>query len=390
MGISIFKKEFGKKNKIVFINQWASHLTKDIMNAATEKFDEVAFIGGQISASGRPLNNGIRVSRIIRYRKKTILSRVTTWLLATLQVIILVNLRYRNYHLFLTSNPPTLAFVPLFCRNKYSIQILDVYPDALVAGEFISQQSWLNRMWTKRNKRYFSGATNVFTITEGMSKTISQYCDPLKICTIAQWPASDEYEFIDRKNNRFIHEHELDNCFIVMYSGNMGLGHHVDTLVEVARELRDNEKVYFIIIGEGWNKPAIEKKIKEYGLRNCLVLPFQSTEMFKHSSQAADIGVVSVSKDLAMLSVPIKTYNLIRNRIPLLCITEGESELKALVSKYEIGKAFGPLQLKEISEFIISLESGREKISSYKDNLEKCAVNFTSQNAHLYFSDFNV
>jgi len=377
-------------NKIVFINQWASHLTKDIMNAATVKFDKVAFIGGQISASGRPLKKEIRISRIVRYRKNTTLSRIVTWLLATIQVIILINVRFRNYHLFLTSNPPTLAFVPSFCRNTYSIQILDVYPDALVAGKLISQQSWLNKLWTNRNKKYFSRADHVFTITDGMARTISQYCDPQKISTVVQWPSSDEYDFIDRQKNKFIQKHELEDYFIVMYSGNMGLGHHVDALVEVARELRNNDEIMFVIIGEGWNKPIIEKKISEYGLKNCLLLPFQSTEMFKHSSQAADIGVVSVSRDLAMLSVPIKTYNLIRNNIPLLCITEGESELNALVTKYEIGKAFGPNQVKGMSDFIITLKKESGRIAKYKKNLKRCAVNFTSQNARKYFSDFEI
>ncbi len=377
-------------NSIVFINQWASHLTKDIMNAALGRFENVAFIGGQISASGRPLNDKIKISRVVRYRKKNSISRLVTWLLATIQVIILIKLKYRDYNLFLTSNPPTLVFVPWFCRNKYSVQILDVYPDALVAGKFISKGSWINKLWIKRNKAYFTKAKNVFTITDGMAETISQYCDQQKISTISQWPSSDEFEPIPIQENRFINEHNLQNFFIVMYSGNMGLGHHVDVMVEVAKELRNYADISFVLIGEGWNKPVIEKRIIDYELNNCLVLPFQSTEMFKHSSQAADIGVVTVSKELSMLSVPIKTYNMIRNNTPLLCITEGESELKSLVSKYEIGKVFGPQQIQEISDFIISLKTQRDQIIKYKKNLELCAKNFTSQNAFLYFKEFEI
>jgi hypothetical protein len=375
-------------SKIVFINQWASHLTKDIINAFAEEFEKVALISGKISQSGNLLNKKVKISPIIKYNKANISSRVITWIIGTIQIIILINFKFRKYHLLLTSNPPTLSFIPIFCRNEYSIQILDIYPDALVAGGFMKQGSWLNRLWISRNKKYFEGAKNVFTITDGMAKTISQYCKPEKIRIIIQWPSSNGYTDIERSNNKFIQEHDLNEYFIIMYSGNIGLGHHVDVIVEVARVLQFNKNILFVIIGRGWNKPMIEKLIKEYGLTNCLLFPMQPSDMFKHSILAADIGVVSVSRELAMLSVPIKTYNLINNNIPLLCITEGESELASLVSKYEIGKCFAPNQVKEISNFIISLETEKENVLKYKENLRKCAKNFTSQNALLYLRDF--
>ena len=375
-------------NKIVFINQWSSHLTKDIINAFAEKVDDIALISGNISQSGNPLNKKVKISRIIKYNKRSISSRVITWVVGTVQIILLVNFKYRKYHLFLTSNPPTLSFISWFCKNSYSVQILDIYPDALVAGGFIKKNSWLNMMWIKRNKKYFENAKNVFTITDGMARTISRYCSPEKIKVIVQWPSTNKYNRIEKSDNKFIKEHSLEGYFIVMYSGNIGLGHHVATLVEIANILKGHRGIRFVIIGEGWNKPVIEKQIKEYGLVNCLVLPFQSTEMFKHSSQAADIGVVSVSKELASLSVPIKTYNMIINNIPLLCITEGESELEALVANYEIGKCFAPEQLKEISDFIIALKAENEIICRYKENLKGCADNFTSKNASLYVTKF--
>jgi hypothetical protein len=373
-------------DKIVFINQWASHLTKDIINAFAEKTEQVALIAGTISKTGNQLNKKIKITRIIKYKRKSIFSRQITWIIATLQIIILVNTKFRKYHLFITTNPPTLAFITLFCRNNYSVQVLDIFPDALVVAEFVSKKSWINKIWERQNKKYFAGAEHIFTLTDGMAKTISQYCDSDKIKVISQWSSSNGYNHIERSQNEFIRMHSLENYFIIMYSGNIGLGHHVATLVETARLLKDNKEILFVIIGEGWNKPVIEKLIKEHGLVNCRLLPFQTPEMFKHSIQAADIGVVSVSKELAPVCVPIKTYNLIYNEIPLIFITEGESELAALASKYDIGKCFMPNEYKEIGEFIISLKTEKNIYQRYKKNLNSCAHNFTYKNALIYVS----
>ena len=374
---------------IVFINQWASHLTKDIINAFAAGSDNIALISGTISETGNPLDKKVKLSRIIKYNKKTILSRQISWILATVQTIFLIIFKYRGYHLFFTSNPPTLAFVPLFCRNNYSIQILDIYPDALVSGKFISNNSWLNKLWVRRNKKYFGYSKNIFTLTEGMAVTLSQYCSKDRIKVIAQWPSSTGYSKIERTDNIFIKTHALENYFIVMYSGNIGLGHHVEILVQIAKILRDQKEILFVIIGEGWNKSLVERLIKEYELDNCLLLPYQSESIFKHSIQAADIGVVSVSKELATLCVPIKAYNLINNEIPLLCITEEESELALLVSQYDIGKWFIPGQINEMANYIISLKTGKEIILKYKGKLRNCSEKFTPQNAFSYVTGFN-
>ncbi len=377
-----------KADKIVFINQWASYLTKDIINAFAERYHDVALIAGTVSETGNPLNKKVRIRRIIKYSRKSTFHRQITWILSTIQIIFLVNTKYRKYHLFITSNPPTTAFITAFCRNKYSIQILDIYPDALVLGGFISQDSLVNRVWERRNKKYFAGAKHVFTLTHGMAKTLSKYCETEKIKIIAQWPSTTEYSHIEKNENKFILANSLQDYFIVMYSGNIGLGHRVDALIEAARILKDNKEILFIVMGEGWNKPVIEKKIQDYGLSNCRVMSYQSPEMFNHSLQAADIGVVSVTKEGASLCVPIKTYNLINNQVPLLCIAEGPSELARLATDYDIGKCFAPEQAYEISEYIVMLKNEKETFSRYKKNLEKCSKHFTPDNALLYLENY--
>lgn len=375
---------------IVFINQWASYLTKDIINAFTEKFDNIVLLAGSISETGNPLNNKVRITHIKKYNKNSIFNRFISWIIATIQVIILVNTKYRKYHLFITTNPPTLAFITLFCGNRYSVQVLDIYPDGLVTTGIISQKSCINKLWEKRNKKFLGGAESVFTITNGMARSISKYCSLEKVRVISQWPSSNEITKIERTRNKFIQSHSLEDYFIVMYSGNIGFGHHVDILVEAARKLLPKKDILFLIIGEGIHKPKIEKLIKEYELKNCMLMPYQSPDMFKHSLQAANIGVVSVSKEAALLSVPIKTYNLINNELPLLCITDKSSELAFLVETFEIGKSFAANQINEIADFILSLKTDNHTYLSYKSNLRRCKINFSPENAYLYIKDFNI
>jgi len=51
---------------ILFINQSPSHLTKDIINAFADKYERVSLIAGRITESGNPLNNRVKISRVVK------------------------------------------------------------------------------------------------------------------------------------------------------------------------------------------------------------------------------------------------------------------------------------------------------------------------------------
>lgn len=374
--------------KIVFINQVTGYLMKDVINVFCEEYDDITLIAGHISETGNPLNPKVRISYVAPYRKTSPKQRLFSWLWATIQTIFLINIEYRQCHLFITSNPPTLAFLPLFCRNKYSVIIYDVYPDGLVAGGFISETSCVNRLWKKQNIRYYKKACNIYTLTESMAETISQYVPRERVKVIAPWSLFSGNSKVKKEENVFIKKYDLANFFLVMYSGNIGLGHNVESLIEVARLLQNVNDIKFAIIGDGWNKALIEKRISDYGLGNCLLLPFQPSDMFRYSLPAADIGVVSVSSAGSKVCAPSKTYNLISIGIPLLCITDPDTELAHFVNTYEIGKACNFNQFKEMADFILAMKNDHSLYQSISDNLKRNSNNYTNENAYKYLIDF--
>ncbi|MBP8959651.1 MAG: glycosyltransferase family 4 protein [Bacteroidales bacterium] len=373
---------------IVFVNQSASYITKDIINAFTEEFENVVLLAGSISESGQNLAPGIKIHKIIKYNRKNQITRLLTWSVATLQILFIIKLRYRGYYLFITSNPPTSTFVLPFLRNKYFIQILDVYPDGLIAGGFIKQGSFFDKLWSKINSKYFNRAEIIFTITDGMADKVSKYVNRKKIAVIPQWSAFNKSEKIEKQKNLFIKKYSLEDKFIIMYSGNIGLGHKIEGIIDVANLLKNEKDIIFVIIGDGWKKRIIEELVNKYNLDNCLILSYQPVEMFKHSLASADIGVVSIAGGGEKLCVPVKTYNLISFKIPLLCITEQQSELANLINKYKIGETFRYDQINDMAEYILTLKNNKIIYSEYTLRLNECAEYFTNKNVKKYIYFF--
>jgi len=374
--------------KIVFINQVAGYLMKDVINVFCEHYDVVYLITGKVSDAGSPLNQKVKLYYIYPYRKDNTFHRFFSWIWATIQTIIIVNLKFRGYHLFLTSNPPTLAFLPLFCRNNYSVLIYDIYPDALVAGGFINKSSIFIHAWTRRNKIYLKKAANIFTLTETMALTLSRYVSKKRIKVIEPWASFKNDSKIKKEDNIFIKKYGLKDKFIVMYSGNIGFGHNVESIVEVAFLLKDRDDIVFVIIGEGWKKNEVEKKKEYYGLNNCLILPFQPAEILSHSLSAADIGVVSVSAVGSKVCAPSKTYNLIWLEIPIIAISETGTELSRMVEEYRIGKVFQKSQFSEMADFIVYLKNNEIVLKDFFKNINNCKNKYTYTNARKYIEPF--
>ena len=78
------------KNKIVFINQATGYLMKDLVNVFAEKFETIGLIAGNVSETGNPLNQNVKISKILSYKKGSSTSRLFRGYGATIQTIFLV------------------------------------------------------------------------------------------------------------------------------------------------------------------------------------------------------------------------------------------------------------------------------------------------------------
>lgn len=372
--------------KILFANQSSGSLTIDIVNAFEEtgNFDKVELFVGKINIRPSIPNPNVKIIKTVQYNNKNILFRMLTWVVAYIHLLFVTWFRSRDTELFLITNPPFNTFVPLFNRKKYYILIYDIYPDTLITQHVISEKFFLSRLWTKRNKKVFANAEKVFTISEDMKKVVAKYVDESKISIVYNWSHNERMVPVRKEDNIFLKEHNLQNKFIVLYSGNMGMTHDVDAVVDVANELRKEDNIRFLFIGEGGKKKIVMKKISDYGLNNCLVLPYQDNAILPFSMGSADIGVVTTATEQTGLSIPSKVNVLMSVGSVLLCLADNDSELGRMVDKNELGKCFHKDQVKEMANFIKSIADNKELEKKYKTNARAMSYNFTPENAKQF------
>lgn len=376
-----------KQKKLVILNQAANYLTIGFANAFAEKFDEVVLITGSIHIQGEELNKEVKTHYINKWYEHPASKKFLSYIIAMIKMWWLLKTKYRKHEVFFVSVPPMGYLINLALPNKFSMVIWDVYPDAFkILG--VKESNFIYKTWAKLNVKSFKKAYKLFTISEKMGDLLEIYVNKNKIIIQPIWSIFQENNKHSKENNPFIEKHNLKGKFIVQYSGNIGLSHNVEIMVDLAEMMVEETDIVFQIIGRGPRKPILEKLVQERNLPNCMFLPFQSDELFPFSLSAADAGVVILDETTSKGSVPSKSYNLMSYGIPSLYIASLDSQLKIYADKYNHALCCEKQNLSEAASFLRKLRDNRE----YYDATSKAATiasnDFKRKNANQFVEKY--
>ena len=372
-----------KDRKIVVVNQASNYLTVGFCNAFAEKFENVALVTGSIHIQGEELNPNVKVTYINKWVERPARKKFLSYIKACLKIYWLLITKYRRHEVFFVSIPPMGYLLNLILSNRFSMVVWDVYPDVFkITG--MKETHIVYRIWASLNRKSFKKAFRLFTIGDKMVELLEVYVSKSKIIIQPIWSIFQTNQRVSKDKNPFIKEHNLQDKFIIQYSGNIGLTHKVEVVVELAELLKDNSDIVFQIIGRGPRVPALQRMVEEKKLPNCTFLPFQSDEMFPFSLSAADLGIVILDELTSKGSVPSKSYNLMSYGIPSVYIAGEDSELNTYAHKFGAAECFAEKDLNLAKDFILDLSMNKQKWNEMSANAISTAKLFRRDNADKF------
>lgn len=371
--------------KIVFINQDSGYLMIDIVNAYVARGYDCVLITGRLVERKTPLCQGVKIIWIKKYNRNGFLQRFLSWSLAFISTLYYLRLKYRNYEIFAVSNPPFVTHLGMYLSNKIRILIYDIYPDAITELGLAGEISPIIRLWKWLNKKAYAKAERIYTLTEGMKVVLSSYVESAKIDVIPIWSDNEFLKPIPKKLNRFAIEHGLQEKFVVLYSGNIGLNNQLEFILNVAEKLQYHDDIVFLIIGNGEKRLTLEKQKAKLHLNNVHFMNWQEPEDLPYSLSLGDISIVSLDARATRLAIPSKLYNYLSVGSSLLCIAPEDSELSKIVNKYKAGACFEARMVDEIALYISSLYLNSDELSNLKSNALSASQNFSILNVNKFF-----
>jgi glycosyltransferase involved in cell wall biosynthesis len=277
----------------------------------------------------------------------------------------------RNDEVLVVSAPPTLPFITALAakirRVPYNLIIQDKYPEILVAvgkskndSSFIKALDYLNKWLYKNAKKIVVVGRDMKEIVERQMSEDERQKE--KIYVIQNWAALEEVEPLPRENNQILSELGISDKFVFLYAGNMGHPQDLETVVECAERLKEDERFHFLFIGSGVKRKWLEREVREKNIKNVTLLAPRPREEQKNFLNACDVGLVPLVKKMFGVAMPSRTYNFLAAGKPILALVEDDSEVARVIEEDKIGWYVPPLDPERLRETILKIYEQKEQI----------------------------
>ena len=151
-----------------------------------------------------------------------------------------------------------------------------------------------------------------------------------------------------------IEELRLEGKFVVSYIGTIGMAHAVDTIVEAAELLKNNEEIVFLIVGEGAHKQKIRALAEKKSLTNIRILPGVTKEKVKEFYSITHLSLVTLQKKpLFKTVIPSKIFEIMAMGHPILTTVDGES--RRIIEEASSGVFVEPENAAELAATVLNL-----------------------------------
>ncbi len=322
-----------------------------------------------------------------RFNKNQIFGKLinsTTFFLSALFNLLIDR---KNLPLLIVSNPPFLPLVGFLLKKLRSTQYIflihDVYPDIAVRLGYIRSNRIIEKVFNYFNTIMLNNADYIIVLSDSMKKVILQKeknndTYSKKIFVIHNWADGEFIKPIPKEKNIFLNAHHLEGKFVLQYSGNMGLFHELEMIVEVARIMGD--KLCLVLIGDGGKRKNLEEIVKKYSLKNVIFFPYQPIEMLPMSLTAATVSLVTLEENIEGLAMPSKLYTIMAAGNPVIAICDEQSDVSTIIQDAQCGFAIKHHDIQYMEQCLNYLISNPELRETMGKNARKYFENHFSIN----------
>ena len=386
-----------KKKLLIFAHYYApdtastGQILKDQAEGMLDEFDVtvicvVPSYGGTVEAQYKTQKyyfeelNGVKIIRVRvpEFTKANKVSRVKNIVSYFFGALGAAMKAGKQDYVFTISQPPILGGLlgvlgkwVKHAKMIYCIQ--DFNPEQVMAVNYSSNILILKAMMIA-DKFSCRHSDLVITVGRDLVDTLKNRFKGHKIpkyAMINNWIDEKEVYPLPQGHDRvvaFRKQYGLDDKFVIMYSGNIGLYYDLEKLMKVMKQFRkgytlkgvyepgpvtvDGREVVFAFVGAGSVLDKLVLYTKEHHFENVIFIPYQDKEDLIYSLNAGDVHWCVNAKGIKGVSCPSKAYGIMSVAKPIIGVLEEGTEIRGLIEECNCGKCCEPGDYVEVADII--------------------------------------
>ena len=193
-----------------------------------------------------------------------------------------------------------------------------------------------------------------------------------KLELLPNWRTPKSEIIINQKEIR--EKYNLEEKFVVVYGGNMGLPQGLESVIKLAEIKQKYLDVLFLFIGQGTEKKKLEKLVSIKKIKNVHFYDAIPQSEYLQLMSICDIGIISLHPNLFIPCIPSKTIGYWAMKLPILALVDSLTD-------------YGSYVIERSKSGLWSLSSDVQNTSNNFDTLynDKVLRNRMGKNGFNYF-----
>ncbi|NBI08145.1 glycosyltransferase family 4 protein [Senegalia massiliensis] len=272
----------------------------------------------------------------------------------------------KKFDRIIVTSPPIFAVViGVILKKRYKAKLIldirDLWPDSVKELKLFKNEMILKPAYIFEDIMYRK-ADKIIINSKGFIEPLkSKGLDENKIIYIPNGIMKQE---LNKINNDFKKKNDIIE---IVYAGTIGYAQGIDSLIEIAKNLRSHTNIRFKIIGTGVELEKIRDLIKSYNLNNIELLGVVSKDKVFRELSKCHIGFIHL-KDIEVFKtvIPSKIFEYMLAKLPILAGVKGY--IASMIYEKNIGLVSEPYDIKSMSENILKLANNEELRKKIIDN----------------------
>ena len=304
--------------------------------------------------------NGVDILRIRvpEFSKTNIMSRIKNILTYFFGAMIATFKVGKQDYVFSISQPPILGGLlgvwgKWMKRAMYIYNIQDFNPEQVLAVNF-SKNKLITGAMMFFDKFSCRQSDLIITVGRDLVQTVHNRFKGKKVpktVMINNWIDEKEIYPVEADHPKvvaFKEKYGLQDKFVIMYSGNIGLYYDLENLMKVIEQVKpgtkttDGREVAFAFVGAGSVLDKLVAYKEEKHMDNVVFIPYQDKADLIYSLNSGDVHWCVNAKGIKGVSCPSKYYGIAACGKSVLAVLEKDSEIRCIIEETNGGLCAEP------------------------------------------------
>ncbi len=208
-------------------------------------------------------------------------------------------------------------------------------------------------------KKALLSSKHVVAITNDFKDIVQDWgIEPKRVSVIPNWAPIEKIQVLN-KSNPFSKKHGLDEKFVVLYSGTLGMKHNPELIVRASKAFKEDQDILFVVVSGEFGMAYLVKSKKKWSLNNLLLLPFQPFDLLPQVLASADVLLVILEPSAGVFSVPSKVWSGFCAGRPTVMVVPEHNQAARVTREIEAGFIVRENNMNELISKIKLLKSNK-------------------------------